>query len=117
VNTTLLVLSELVGNAVSHGEPPVFAEVCIAAGTVMVDVRDAARVPIPLCGRAPTDDCDGGRGLLLVHLECGRPVEVRFSASGKRVRARLDIPEESVVDGLRICAELSGSSCVARGMR
>jgi anti-sigma regulatory factor (Ser/Thr protein kinase) len=62
-----LLVSELVGNAVRHGAPPIEVEVsCVGAQTLQVRVRDAAED-----GPRPRDadaDAEGGRGLALVDM-------------------------------------------------
>jgi anti-sigma regulatory factor (Ser/Thr protein kinase) len=58
----LLVVSELVANAVTHGRPPIRLEVTGEPGRVRIEVHDAAGgTPAP---QQPTDT--GGRGLRLV---------------------------------------------------
>jgi anti-sigma regulatory factor (Ser/Thr protein kinase) len=62
VQDGLLVVSELVANAVRHGHAPVRLEVTGEPGRVMVEVHDAA-------GGGPVrhrPDDEGGRGLHLV---------------------------------------------------
>jgi anti-sigma regulatory factor (Ser/Thr protein kinase) len=62
-----LLVSELVGNAVRHGAPPIELEVrCAGGDALQVRVRDAAAGgPTP---RAADADAEGGRGLALVDL-------------------------------------------------
>jgi anti-sigma regulatory factor (Ser/Thr protein kinase) len=64
LDPVLLVVSELVGNAVRHGRPPVGMVLRKAGRGVRVDVHDdekaAPRNP------EPTDDAESGRGLILV---------------------------------------------------
>jgi anti-sigma regulatory factor (Ser/Thr protein kinase) len=64
VRDGLLVVSELVTNAVRHGRPPARLEVTGEPGRVLLRVHDAA--PRPPAPRAATGDRPGGRGLHLV---------------------------------------------------
>ena len=66
VDDLLVVVSELVTNAVRHGAPPVRLELLADADAVRVAVGDSAPdLPVP---RAVDDDAEGGRGMLLVEL-------------------------------------------------
>lgn len=62
----LLLVSELVTNALRHGLPPVSLELCVDARTVSVAVVDAA--PVRPRARAAEPDAEGGRGMLLLTL-------------------------------------------------
>ena len=82
----LLVVSELVTNAVRYGEPPVCVSVRADETTVTVGVSDAA-------SERPTmlvadDDAESGRGLLLMSL-LSAEFGVRPDGHGKVVWARL----------------------------
>lgn len=62
-----LLVSELVGNAVRHGAPPIEVEVrCAGAETLQIRVRDAADGEPAQRDAGPDDE--GGRGLALVDL-------------------------------------------------
>jgi anti-sigma regulatory factor (Ser/Thr protein kinase) len=64
VDDLLVVVSELVTNAVRHGTPPVRLEVLADADVVRVSVGDGdPGMPRP---RALDDDAEGGRGMVLV---------------------------------------------------
>jgi hypothetical protein len=64
VDDTVLVVSELVTNAVNHALPPVCLRLSAPArGTVRVEVSDGGPRGVALSGREPGD---GGRGLMLV---------------------------------------------------
>lgn len=66
VDDLLLLVSELVTNAVRYGSPPVRVEVVADARTVTLGVEDGtAERPV---GRQTSDDAEGGRGLLLLSL-------------------------------------------------
>ncbi|AKH83980.1 hypothetical protein AA958_19330 [Streptomyces sp. CNQ-509] len=60
----VIVVSELVSNAVLHGKGDVFLHVQYAAGELQIEVSDANPAPAKL--RHAGDDEDSGRGLLLV---------------------------------------------------
>jgi anti-sigma regulatory factor (Ser/Thr protein kinase) len=62
----VLIVSELVTNAVRYGAPPVRVEVALDDRTVSVAVVDAApEHPTP---RTTDEEAEGGRGLLLIDL-------------------------------------------------
>ena len=64
----LLVVSEMVTNAVRHGSPPVELEVVADDEQVLVAVADGSPGrPQP---RAADADAEGGRGMALVHVLC-----------------------------------------------
>jgi anti-sigma regulatory factor (Ser/Thr protein kinase) len=66
VDDLLLVVSELVTNAVRHGAPPVRLELLADADVVRVAVGDGdPGMPRP---RELCDDAEGGRGMVLVDL-------------------------------------------------
>src|SRR4051812_701686 len=67
VDEAQLLVSELVGNAVRHGAPPIEVEVqCAGAESLLIRVRDAAAGE-PTPRNADLED-EGGRGLALVDL-------------------------------------------------
>ena len=72
VDDVRLVTSELVGNAVRHGEPPVTLDVVLDDGDgrhrVVLTCRDGG----PWDGSDPSPD--SGRGLLIVRALCSRVV-------------------------------------------
>lgn len=61
---SVLAVSELVTNAVEHGEGDVALRVRYADNELHIAVTDGSPVPADL--RAPDDDDDSGRGLFLV---------------------------------------------------
>jgi anti-sigma regulatory factor (Ser/Thr protein kinase) len=65
-DTAILLTSELVTNALTHGESPVTVAVSLSGGTLRVEVHDRSRsfpAPWPVIDSA---DAETGRGLLLV---------------------------------------------------
>lgn len=62
----LLVVSELVGNAVRHGRPPVGMLLRRTDGTVRVEVHDEDSGAPVLAGGLPGADAESGRGGYLV---------------------------------------------------
>lgn len=80
-----LVVSELVTNAVLHGEGPVSLRLCTSGGTVHGEVADSGAGFEPDVPRlVSADDVEGGRGLFLVDHLCdrwevaSRPSRIRF---------------------------------------
>ena len=89
VDDLLLVVSELVTNAVRHGSPPVRLEVLADAHQVRVAVGDGAPgLPDP---RTADADAEGGRGMVLVEL-LARAHGVLLQPPGKSVWASVTRP-------------------------
>ena len=86
VDDVALVVSELVTNAVLHGDGDIMLNVVVADDAVHVEVADAApALPAP---RAAPSDADSGRGLFIVDGVATR-WGVRPAARGKVVWADL----------------------------
>lgn len=85
-----LVVSELITNAVVHGEGPVTVALFHRPGRLVIEVLDASPVtPQPNCAEA---DDESGRGLLLVDALAAR-TGWGSSDRGKRVWADLALPK------------------------
>ena len=80
----LLVVSEMVTNAVRHAEPPVELQIAATADRVVVAVADGS--PAPPVARHAGEDAEGGRGMGLVDLLCSEH-GVRADPPGKKVWA------------------------------
>jgi anti-sigma regulatory factor (Ser/Thr protein kinase) len=88
-DAVLLVVSELMGNAVRHGRPPVSCTVIADGADVIVSVDDADPTPLVAPRRRTVDDQDeGGRGLRIV-AGLARLWGSATTSKGKRVWARV----------------------------
>ena len=84
----LLVVSELVGNAVRHGKPPVDLRLRKTGSGVRVDVHDEASSPPQR--PATAHDGESGRGMLLVDAVAAESGVEQIEGDGKVVWARVD---------------------------
>lgn len=85
----VLLVSELVTNAIRHAAPPVRLEIASGDNDVVVAVCDGS--PARPAPRDAGDDAEGGRGMLLVNL-LATDHGVRTDPPGKAVWARLRRP-------------------------
>jgi anti-sigma regulatory factor (Ser/Thr protein kinase) len=82
----VLVVSEMVTNAVRHAQPPVGLEIEATEHDVVIAVRDGSpRRPVP---RSADEQAEGGRGMMLVDLLTSEH-GVRPQPPGKTVWARV----------------------------
>jgi serine phosphatase RsbU (regulator of sigma subunit)/PAS domain-containing protein/anti-sigma regulatory factor (Ser/Thr protein kinase) len=89
VETAVLVLSELLGNAVAHGRAPIVARLRRLGDRVVVEVTDGGG-RLPRRRHAEVDD-EAGRGLELVAMLADR-WGIRPTADGKVVWAEVEVP-------------------------
>lgn len=88
--TVVLLVSELVTNAIRHASSAVDLTVAVAEGTLEVGVADGDRRPAAV--RQPQPDEEGGRGLLLVE-ELAEEWGNEILDAGKQVWFRLPVDE------------------------
>jgi len=77
--TAMLLVSELVTNAIRHGSPPVRLVLRLDGGRLRVEVTDASP-GLPLAGRSRPEQA-GGRGLQIV-----QELAVRWGSQASRSR-------------------------------
>ena len=82
-----LVTSELVANAILHGQPPIDLSLTVSGANFRIEVTDSNPAPPRLLPPAASDQV-GGRGLLILDT-LARRWGVDATASGKRVWAEL----------------------------
>jgi anti-sigma regulatory factor (Ser/Thr protein kinase) len=93
VEPVLLVVSELVGNAVRHGRPPVNLRLRKTGEGVRVDVHDEdATAPIPV---TDAGEAESGRGLLLIDALAAESGVEHIAGDGKVVWARVEPEPDS----------------------
>ncbi|MDT7569991.1 MAG: hypothetical protein QOE05_165 [Actinomycetota bacterium] len=88
LDPVLLVVSELVGNAVRHGRPPVDLRLRKTDRGVRVDVHDEDSAP-PATS-ATSHDAESGRGLMLVDAVAVDTGVEQIEGDGKVVWARVE---------------------------
>lgn len=86
----LLVVSELVGNAVRHGRPPVQMWLRRSGRGVRVDVHDEASAASPGTATLSVPDAESGRGLYLVDAVSAETGVDDIEDDGKVTWARID---------------------------
>ena len=80
LDTVILLVSELVTNAVAHARPPVILRVDVDAERTRVEVTDGARQDLPIV-RNPPPTATGGRGVMFVDRLATRWGTIRNSGS------------------------------------
>jgi anti-sigma regulatory factor (Ser/Thr protein kinase) len=91
LDPVLLTVSELVGNAVRHGRPPVGLSLRRSERGVRVKVHDEAKTA-PSTGAAD-ESAESGRGLHLVEAMSTDTGVDQIDGDGKDVWAQIDLPE------------------------
>jgi hypothetical protein len=87
-DAVLLVVTELVANAVQHGAAPIELRVAMSPDCIHIEVKDAGnRRPVI---RAPTPLGQSGRGLVIVN-GLGRWGYIPIAGSGKTVWCDVDV--------------------------
>lgn len=86
----LLVVSELVGNAVRHGRPPVQMLLRRTGRGVVVEVHDDESAAAPPPAALPDVDAESGRGMFLVDAISSDSGVEQIDGDGKVVWARLE---------------------------
>jgi anti-sigma regulatory factor (Ser/Thr protein kinase) len=89
----LLVVSELVGNAVRHGRAPIGMLLRRSGGRVRVEVHDEESAAPAGAADLPDDDDECGRGLFLVDAVASETGVEQIPDDGKVVWATLDQDE------------------------
>lgn len=95
LDDVVLIVSELVSNAVQHGQPDIVLRMLVEPFSIDVSVLDhGAQVP-PATIRVPDDAATSGRGLSIVdHLASDWGVHPLDGGDGKQVWARLRMGEQ-----------------------
>lgn len=88
----MLVVSELVANAVCHGAEPIHLAVEVGPAALTVMVSDAGKQDTPLMPQARSADRLRGRGLALVAAVASDWGEQRHPDDGKTIWAQVRLP-------------------------
>ena len=91
----LLVVSELVGNAVRHGRPPVAMLLRRTPRGVRVEVHDERSEATPSAAALSGADAESGRGLFLVDAVSAETGVEQVPGDGKVVWATLEPEDET----------------------
>jgi anti-sigma regulatory factor (Ser/Thr protein kinase) len=87
----LLIVSELVTNAVRHGAPDIVVSLDLRADRIHLEVRDGGTQLPVVPGERPAPDRSTGRGLLIVAATAADWGVTTDAAPGKRVWADLSL--------------------------
>lgn len=94
VQDTLLMVSELVTNAVRHGSPDIVLSLAVLSDRVRIAVQDRGEA-LPVVSARPSADRPAGRGLLIVAATASDWGVVREEGQqGKTVWAELPLAAE-----------------------
>ena len=104
-----LVVSELVGNAVRHGRPPVQMWLRRVGRGVRVDVHDEAALVPPTSATLSGVDAESGRGLFLVDAVSAESGVDEVEGDGKLTWARVE-PDEPRVPAEQEAATAPGEA-------
>jgi anti-sigma regulatory factor (Ser/Thr protein kinase) len=89
-NDLVVAASELAANSILHGGGRGLASVWGDEGAVFVEVADAGTITDPTVGHVrPDPTSEHGRGLYIANRLCDR-VSIDSSATGTRIRLRMD---------------------------
>jgi anti-sigma regulatory factor (Ser/Thr protein kinase) len=91
LTAALLVVSELVANAVVHGQQPIVLNVTILADAIRIEVSDAAFGVTPLASHVAANGVTSGRGLFIVNAVADRWGETPNEDQGKTVWAEIGL--------------------------
>jgi anti-sigma regulatory factor (Ser/Thr protein kinase) len=97
-NDLVVAASELAANSILHGGGRGLASVWGEEGTIFVEVSDAGTITDPTVGRVrPHPSDEHGRGLYIANQICDE-VAIDSSATGTRIRLRMDVGPSADAD-------------------
>jgi len=90
-NDLVVAASELGANSVLHGGGRGLVSVWGEEGAIFVEIADAGTITDPTVGRVrPAPSSENGRGLYIANQLCDE-VSIDSSATGTRIRLRMDV--------------------------
>jgi anti-sigma regulatory factor (Ser/Thr protein kinase) len=97
-NDLVVAASELAANSILHGGGRGLASVWREEGAIFVEVADAGTITDPSVGQVrPDPAAEHGRGLYIANQICDE-VSIDSSATGTRIRLRMEVGPEERVD-------------------